>query len=319
MSDLLARKFRFFRDCFANEHQSKALWNIFSSQNQHIRYITADRIQNGQITFRGQYADQLSKSVNSYKREKQLMLGHTFIVAKRKVSSFGREESREQNICFPVIYFPAEIQFEHVESVSVKIDFQHGEINPALIHFFRKYDFDIAKVLKPKLDAAKTKVGKVDVAKVETGEEGFDKSLARELSLYIEGIAKKMSIDITIDRDEKNPKSLLNIVETGKAYFQNASILSLIPKQESLQEILYELEVLANRPSSSMPLNKILFEKSQESVSLDQAKDTAIGKFFNRDSVEVGIPATLSDAQMQAIDNAGKYPLSLLIGPPGTG
>lgn len=310
MSDLLARKFRFFRDCFANEYQSKALWNIFSSQNQHVRYITTEEINKGQVNFSGKYADQLFKSVNSYKREKQLLFGHTFIVSKRKISSFGRKESREQNVCFPVVYFPAEIQSKTDEIVSVKIDFQHGEINPALIYFFRKFDVDISPFIKPKIDAAK----------VRAVEEGFDKSLEQELSLYIEELAKKIPIDISVNRDEKNPKYLMSSIEGNKAYFQNASILSLIPKQDSLQEILYELEVLANRPSSSRPLNKLLFENYQTPSSLDEEKNTGVTDIFRKSSVtEVGVPAILSDAQTQAISNAEKHPLSLLIGPPGTG
>lgn len=310
MSDLLARKFRFFRDCFANEHQSKALWNFFSSQNQHVRYIEFDEIKKGEVKFSGQYADQLFKAVNSYKREKQLLFGYTFIVSKRKVSNFGQEKLREQNICFPIVYFPAEIIRSTGLTVSVKIDFQHGELNPALIYFFKQFDIDIVQILKPKLDAAK----------VRAAEDGFDKSLARKLSLYIEGIAKKIPIDITINRDEKNPKSLMAVADRENAYFQNASILSLIPKQDSLQEILYELEVLANRPSSSMPLNDLLFEKEQTVSLHEKENNTSISNFFKKDSVDnVGVPAILSDAQTHAIVNAEKYPLSLLIGPPGTG
>ena len=310
MSDLLARKFRFFRDCFANEYQSKALWNIFSSKNQHIKYITIEEVEAGEISFYGQVADQLYKSVSSYQREKQLLFGHTFIVSKREISNFGRAGSREQNICLPVIYFPAEIQSKSSESVIVKIDFQKGEINPALSYFFKTYDVDINKFIKPKLEAAKLKAV----------EEGFDKSLASELSLYIEGVAKKYSIDISIDRDEKNPKYLMGFTNSNTAHFQNANILALIPKQESLQEILYELEVLADRPSSSRPLNKLLFENQQTPSTLDETESKTINTFFKKSTVyDVGVPAILSDSQTQAITNSEKHPLSLLIGPPGTG
>jgi hypothetical protein len=117
--------------------------------------------------------------------------------------------------------------------------------------------------------------------------------------------------------DEKQVRHLWHQldVERDKWFVFPASIAAIVPKSVETRGVLSELAALGKQTHFSPPM-KALFEN----VNLENGK-IAHGNAIapQKNTAEVLVPAILSDAQHKIIDIARISPLSLIVGPPGTG
>jgi len=88
----LTRKLSFFRDCLDAESRAQTLWNVRNSKSEHLKDIDARvvSVNPARINISDNYADSLTKVLDRYWREKQLLLGRFFIVAYHDIASFGK-------------------------------------------------------------------------------------------------------------------------------------------------------------------------------------------------------------------------------------
>jgi len=87
---------------------------------------------------------------------------------------------------------------------------------------------------------------------------------------------------------------------------QSGALVALVPRGSGSRGIAHELQQLQAASELSPPLRQLLGEPAPA------AKAAAVSSPEN-------LPAQLSAAQCRALDNAARYPLSQISGPPGTG
>jgi hypothetical protein len=87
-----------------------------------------------------------------------------------------------------------------------------------------------------------------------------------------------------------------------------ATAIALLPNSPETRGVLFELSQLSNSPELSQPLRCLLRQEFSKHT----------GKPFTRLTAPV-TPSVLSNAQRRALHAGASYPLTLVVGPPGTG
>jgi hypothetical protein len=85
-----------------------------------------------------------------------------------------------------------------------------------------------------------------------------------------------------------------------------ACAMALIPNSPQTRGVLFELRQMADRPTLSKPV-RILLGEQYDGPQVSQAKPAG------------RVPAVLSHSQQEVLNSASSAPLTLVIGPPGTG
>ncbi len=278
-------KIKFLKSCIEHDFTSKSILDIFCARVEH-RIVTEDRERLLTSDLSGLPVDvdlgsKALKAAYLYRIEKELLYGSFFIA--------GR--CSEQSVCFPLIFFPAEIEMVgnvptiHIILSDVRIN--EGALNDVFQdpEMVRKISSGLATCFQ------NVPVNEMTIAELITV---FDKCLPHiDCSgvvefphLYSEHKLKK----------NKNSEQLTLIA---------ASLLCLVEKKSELGGVIDELDTIALQNHMSSPLQVMLDENKDNEISGKAAKHY--------------IPAVLSGAQEKILDNAVSETLSVVIGPPGTG
>ncbi|MCL4854541.1 MAG: ATP-binding protein, partial [Bryobacteraceae bacterium] len=110
--------------------------------------------------------------------------------------------------------------------------------------------------------------------------------------------------------NERTVRDAINAERQGDApplACLSSAAMALIPNSPDTRGVLFELEAIANAPRLSTPLRVLFGERRAESAKWSTARS------------EPCVPAVLSQAQVEVMESACSNPLTLVIGPPGTG
>lgn len=233
-----------------------------------------------ELAIQAKYHSKVDKTLAHYHREKRLLLSAFFLQGSFKVPSFAGT-TRTRNIKCPIFTFVCELSASRFNSDNaILVDLQRANINPAAAQILEYFSLDPDKYLQPLL---------------------FSLIKEKELNFQVERTNRLLN-----DLSKASDRSMT---------LSTSCYASVERKQASAQGSLYELETLSDRRRFSPPLMSIL----KEGASVKPSFWTDLSVYWPFRRSETPLPEVLSDAQTRVLDSAGKYPLSVVSGPPGTG
>lgn len=292
---MISQAIGYLRDCFINDNTSNELWNIFSSRLEQLLFLAQDNSSEAVSVHKlpEPYGLAVLPMIETYRREKSFRHFHYFVVGKRQKSHYGKQ--RNSTFCAPLF------------SVDSQIDCINGEY---LGQVADNFDCNLALLELLLEDKKKSEALATELS-----------SLATNISpeKVIERI-KEVNGDLNITlkeayfTDKKTFNQVFKGVKQGHYYLVPISAFSLLERSRSTRGILDELDSLQNigRAEISSPLQFSL-DPTLDAVSLPNAAEKI--KPAQCDLV----PGLLSNAQKSIMESSAASPLSLLIGPPGTG
>jgi AAA domain len=283
---------RFFRECYQQDNRSQNLLDIFSSKHQllhlHDEVPLDTSVHEWQLPIDSEHGNKLSLASATYKREKQLVIGLHFIVGSLANNSpFSKGKTKK--ICAPIFLLDAEcpesINSFTIDSVPESISWNFSLLSQ-LFDDSKKADAFIAE--NPVIDTPSS-IEEICLRLNEALEADTSYPLAR----------KTLSSGDTKKSLPRIPKGKLGII---------AGVSSLLTERSlSTRGIISELSALEEAESCSEPLKHLDICNTEN--------NPASSNSINIDNV----PGILSAPQKDIIQASSDSPLSLLIGPPGTG
>ena len=285
---------RYFRDCYEEDNRRSTLWNIFQASVSH-RLFVEDEEQLltgflGKIPLDPDAGLEARNVAYLYQKEKELVYCSLFILGR-----LGSGDEVPRPICAPLLIHPAEI-IEQPPFVFLKPDFETRRLNHRL------------------LDALEGDAGQRSLSR-QAAELLNDGPLAAvqvfELGDLLE--AEVPGLDATALR--RYPKlvhhrELQNLFsqskeQGGHLLAVSSSAAALINRSVETRGVVNELSEMADAESFSEPLGALF--------GVSSASPTESGPRLGR------VPAVLNTAQQAIIERGAASPLTLVIGPPGTG
>ena len=290
---------RYYRDCYEADNRSGALWNIFRKDIRHRHFLQGKEDLLNQALFSVPIDPAIGTPAREeawlYRAEKDLLYCSLFVIGKLS----GEEGSRE--LCAPLLIHPCTIAPDNLGNEVVRIDPEDRRINHALLDAICPDDSQsgLADELTRLVGTEAVTFGVVGEIIRLLREETADIN-TEALYFYPELVPEK-SLRSTM-RENSGKAQQLRIIP--------ASAIALVPRSTETRGVLGELARLSEEPTLSEPLRAILGEKTRSTDMSSSGGGTL--------ALEQ-VPAILSEAQEQTLRSAATHPLSLLIGPPGTG
>ncbi len=299
----------YLRDCYEADNRGAVISNIFDRKVEKRYFFEQEELINGVVKWaqlKGSAAEELHMKAFMYRKEKELLYCSSFLVGVIKDG-----EGALQNICAPLFMYPAEIEsgegyppgkwgssgrgYAGIDRENIRINF--GLINllyPDSDQAIRIYDGIVNKTGLAGNILERNTI--IDIASCVSSE---DVSIDRSNFILFPVLASDRTL-----REEL--KALSQAKRFNHLKLCNAGALALVKKSRSTRGVLEELAAIAEEGDFSKPV-KVLF--GEESNKADWSFKVRKGR----------APAILSHAQDNIIKSSRKNPLSLVIGPPGTG
>jgi hypothetical protein len=291
----------YLHDCHQADSREFAVLNLLGSNVHHRLFLTGcEELASGVLERRAVdpgWAEAAGRTAAVYKRERSLIYA-TFLLAAGKIPF----EGRERELCAPLVFYPAAIGRDSLgrePMAFVTVDLSEQRFNvPVLGALLGEGDAPagaletfLATLPEPPFDAGKIH----DLATlIQASLPGVDASL---LYRYPELLGEKEV------RQEMMPKTGEG---NGGIRAVPAAALALIENPPETRGVLFELSALAETESLGTPLQSLF--------------RTGRPKPASRAPGRTGrVPAILSAPQQNALASAAVHPLTLVIGPPGTG
>jgi hypothetical protein len=281
-----SNKIKFLKSCIEYDNSSKSILDIFSSRieyriftEQRERLLTSEL---STLPIDVDIGTKASKAAYLYRVEKELLYGSFFIV--------GRNE--EQVVCFPLVFFPAEI--EMVGNVpSIRLAIPEVRINDgALNDLFQ--DSDIVQKICAGLEKCFSNVPITDMA------------IAELITLFDQCVIQRVGCSKIAGFPQLCSEHQLKELRNSDCLtLVAASLVCLVERKSEMRGVIDELGTIALNNHTSSPL-QILLAEGESRRNVKKAP-----KHY--------IPAILSSAQEKILNNAATETLSVVIGPPGTG
>lgn len=302
-SSVFAGVCRYFHDCFAADSRGGILTNVFD-KNQ-AEYLTF--AQENELLLTGQASQlemPLSTAVTAQnaadvnRREKFLIYGSIFLVGRGQAASARR---KGELYCAPLLYWPAHI--EHAGSQAwLTVDLEEQRINFPLLASLIDADTDEQGQAYAEAILAQVPAAPFDMP-----------SLLEFASVVGELIPDLRTDDLQAFPYLQTEDALRDLVEhDSPVQLLCASSMALIRRPTEARGVLTELQEMANRGTMSTPLSAIFGDAANPPPN-----GATHAPVMSRRSVLVG--AELSHAQTRVLRQAEHRPLTLVIGPPGTG
>lgn len=285
---------RYLRECYRENGSRGGLWNFFAGSVSH-RLFLADRDflasrpeAEDSHYLRQAAAATTAKQAALYRKEKDLVYASVFVLG-----WVERFESKPEPICAPIFLYPATLETAGLaQGAHLRLHPDGRQVNYAVLEAIGGDDFarDLEAALEPTL-ISEGCVGEVR----RRFAEAFPASETDPLLNYpllAEGEELKQRFD-----------ALAGEQGASLAVLPVAAV-ALVNKSTEMRGVLNELDTMAARGTSlSPPVQSLLGESPGPVAVAPQGR----------------VPATLSASQEKVIESARRHPLTLAIGPPGTG
>ena len=303
ISPLFAGVCRYYHDCFSADSRGGILTSVLEkTQAEYLTFAeTAELLVTGQLD---RLEVPLSMGVTAQnaadvnRREKFLIWGTIFLVGR------GRPEGARRKgevYCAPLLYWPARIEQEGSQAF-LSIDLEEQHINfPLLASLIDAENDEQAQAY------AEAILGQVPAAP-------FDGAAVREFASVIgELIPDLRTDDLQAFPDLQNEQGVRALVDSP-VQLVCASAMALVRRPLEARGVLTELQQMSGRGQLSAPLAAIFTDSAKaDPASKGQASHTPTH------SRAILAGAELSEAQTRVLRQAEQRPLTLVIGPPGTG
>jgi hypothetical protein len=289
---------QFLRACYEADNRETAVSNLFNKSIRHLHFIEGEeRLLSGllpRIPLATEAAPTAMKDAALYRREKELLYCAFTLIGKCR----GRGPRQQPGLlCAPLFLYPAKL-VDDGSIIQLEVDLEQQEVNiPVLAELATAEDLSEADL--------HTLASKLPQAPFEKSDVQILIASLQEIVGDIEGLSlaeyPQLHGELQVQRAIKRTST-----ESTKLSCLPACALALTPTSPNTRGVLYELEQMGESPHFSSPLQLLL----QEGTRPPRTK---------RASSSARVPAVLSRAQKAVLTSASTAPLSLVIGPPGTG
>lgn len=292
---------RYYLACYQADNRDLTFFNVFHRNCEQVKFVTGEEqlitTQLPRLPLQRKHGAKLLDTQTLYKREKTLLYGSFLVTGKLPASYQGN-----RSVCAPLIYYHAAVSLDNDEYY-LNIDHSKPIVNWPLMRWIMA---DGQNYSEP--DFIRKGISARDVAKFShwlTSQTNAINCL--ELYLY-----PKL-------QNEADVKTKLDQVKDGEFNLTSASCISVVKYSLASRGILHDLKTIAAQDVIPPAFTEFLTGKRppiQETVR-PHAHETT--KAAIKPAQTENIPGLISQAQSQAIENAAQFPLSQIIGPPGTG
>ncbi len=311
-STLFAGVCRYYHDCFAADARGGVISNVLEkTQAEYLMFSDGiEGLLTGQITrlevsLSAGITAQNAADVN--RREKFLIYGSIFLVGRGP----GQGPRKKGDLfCAPLLYWPARIEQEGSQAW-LTIDLEEQRINFPLL----------ASLIDAENDEQAQAYAEAILSQAPSAP--FDHATIREFAAVVGELIPSLRTDDLLAYPElQREEAIRDLVEhDSPVQLLCASAVALARRPTEARGVLTELLMMASRGDRSTPLGAI-FD--------DVAQPTRAGRAGALGAARLAAPATpaarpilsgaeLSAAQTTVLRHAESRPLTLVIGPPGTG
>ncbi|NNE91808.1 MAG: ATP-binding protein [Verrucomicrobiales bacterium] len=287
---------QFLRRCYEENGSRGGLWNFFGNSVTKRIFIEDQpdllvEVREGIEThfLRAKNVRETADHAEIYRKERDLIYATVFVTG-----WVERFESKPEPVCAPLFFYPARLEIdpgmEHGGNLT--IDVANRRLNAAVVAAIGGEEF-LRKIEDGTENHALTE-GCVGTVRREFAE-NFPASDVETLLTYptLRGESELREAFRAVKSDPNAPLKLLPV-----------GAVALVNKSTEMRGVLNELEEMAGPGGELSPPVRALLD----------------GRASGAQKVSRGrIPAHLSAAQEKIIDSACEHPLTLAVGPPGTG
>ncbi|GAB5525545.1 MAG: DEAD/DEAH box helicase [Roseivirga sp.] len=282
----------YFRDCYRLDTRTTQLDNFFGRKvEQRYVFEGKEQLLNGKMPYLpipDEIGQKLEGVLSLYSKEKVLYYASFFVVG------FGTGiNGKKQRICAPLFLNEVSLD-QNGEGYSIEINQTDRIINVAPISGIKDTEEDIRSIISHEIPVA-----------------GFGFGLLGKLQSILERSYSGLNAeDLLLYPTLSNQGNLKKLythksIKEGMLKVVPAAGLCLIRRSTDTEGIMTELAEMSDKKTQLPDLIKNLLGQK------------ITGRTFSLKSRQV--PAILNEAQKGVLKNAKNYPLSLVIGPPGTG
>jgi hypothetical protein len=291
---------RYYHDCFAADARGGVLTNVLDKHQaeyltfaEDLEILLTGQVDRLEVNLSTGVTAQNAADVN--RREKFLIYGSIFLVGR---GAAGAGKRRGEQYCAPLLYWPAHIEQEGSQA-HLSIDLEEQRINFPLL----------ASLIDAENDEQAQAYAEVILAQVPAAP--FDNAALREFAAVVgELIPELRTDDLEAYPELQGQEALAQLLESP-VQLLCASAMALVRRPTEARGVLTELLEMSNRGTLSAPLSAIFGSAAVV------AKGAPIPREPERRPILSG--AELSQAQTRVLRRAEHRPLTLVIGPPGTG
>nr|WP_086938393.1 AAA domain-containing protein [Thaumasiovibrio occultus] len=280
--------FRYLYRCYQADGSELSLWNLWKVR--HDRRVICDDedlLLSGQLPLLPlPSSNELSQQADLYRRERRLIYGALFVQGQLDTTGgFGKV----RQICAPLLYLPAHFESAGSDGPQLALDKVAVRVNEPLLRLILSPDTP-TDVLEH-FPALSLPLTHTDLA-----------AISQWLRRYtaVEGLESVAHWPTLVPIEPSRKKKLI---------LHCATAVILAERGRSARGILHELNQLAKADAWSAPIEHLLGPVFGQALSPP----------ISAAPVQERLPYQLTAAQLRAIDNAARQPLSLISGPPGTG
>ncbi len=292
-SEVFARVARYFHDCFAADARGGVLKDIFEQTDYRVFATGNEQLLSGEAAKMAapvKTGIEAQNAADMNRRERFLIYGSIFLTGKAQARGRGAGE----RFCAPLLYYPAHIDIDGGKAfVSVSLEEQY--INFPLLSTFIEAESDeqaqaYAEAILAQFPSAP-----------------FSENALTELADLVAELIPDLDTSIVDEYPALRSEENLRELSGGPLKLVPASAVMLAARPSEAKGVLTELQALGQRGAVSTPLQAV-FEP-----------DAVHAPNVEGDPSSVFVSAELSLAQQNIIHRAQFRPLTLVIGPPGTG
>ncbi len=295
---------RYFRDCYEADNRRGTLWNIFHKSIQH-RYFLAGQeelLNNAlfSVPIDPEIATPAREAAWLYRAEKELLYCSLFVVGHLPLENGSKE------ICAPLLIQPASLEPDELGNELLSIDAENRRVN-----------YPLLDALHDSEDAPTNDTSLANQVMELIGSEALTFAEMTEIIKLLHNALPTVQTDQLYFypelQSEKALREALHQLPNGpdqRLKIVPASAIGLIPKSTETRGVLGELSAMAEGIPLSQPVQTLLGNANHLETHPPARRTTVRFEW---------VPALLSAAQQQTLQSAKQFPLSLVIGPPGTG
>jgi hypothetical protein len=291
---------RYFHDCFAADARGGVLTNVLDEHQ--AEYLTFTNDQEALLTG---MLDRLEVGLNTgvtaqnaadmNRREKFLIYGSLFLVG-RGTSGAGRRKG--DLYCAPLLYWPARIEQDGPQAF-MTVDLEEQRINFPLL----------ASLIDAENDEQAQAYAEVILAQVPSAP--FDQIALRDFAAVVSELIPELRTDDLEAFPALQGREALEQLLESPVQLLCASAMALVRRPTEARGVLTELLEMSNLATMSAPLRAIFGAANLPAKGSPLPPEPAPRPVLSG--------AELTLAQTRVLRRAEHRPLTLVIGPPGTG
>ena len=315
ISPLFAGVCRYYHDCFSADSRGGTLTNILD-KNQAEYLVFSDETELLATGLKDRITVPLSTGVTAQnaadvnRREKFLIYGSLFLVGRGPAEGAKR---RGELYCAPLLYWPAHIEQEGSQA-HLTVDLEEQHVNFPLL----------ASLIDAETDEQAQAYAETILAQVPTAP--LDGAALREFAAVVAELIPDLRTDDLEAFPELQTEDALRDLMESPVQLLCSSAMALVRRPQEARGVLTELQVMGNTGDLSSPLGAIFGE---DAPAPSRGRIHGKSKSALPEPVREAPPeetdrpllcgAELSFAQVKVLRHAEYRPLTLVIGPPGTG